>query len=100
MNNASVDNIPIVSNANRLLWAGSLGIFAAGVGFAIRGGILDNWGAGFGFSAGQLGTISGACFRGYCFGVMAGGVVWDQLGYGRLSALAFACRVLYAIVLF
>ena len=31
-------------NAYRLLWAGFLAILAAGVGFAIRGGFLDNWG--------------------------------------------------------
>ena len=27
----------------RLLWAGFMAILAAGVGFAIRGGIFDNW---------------------------------------------------------
>ena len=31
-------------NAKRLLWAGFMAILAAGVGFAIRGGIFDNWG--------------------------------------------------------
>ncbi|MDQ6632006.1 MAG: hypothetical protein M3Y82_09645 [Verrucomicrobiota bacterium] len=38
-----VDNTPIVPNAKRLLWAGFMAILAAGVGFAIRGGIFDNW---------------------------------------------------------
>ena len=33
----------IAPNAKRLLWAGFMAILAAGVGFAIRGGILDNW---------------------------------------------------------
>ena len=57
----------IASNAKRLLWAGFLAIFAAGVGFAIRGGILDNWGRDFGFTAGELGLIGGAGFTGFCF---------------------------------
>jgi hypothetical protein len=35
----------VVPNARRLLWAGSMGIFAAGSGLAIRGGILHDWGA-------------------------------------------------------
>ena len=48
----------------RLLWAGFTAILAAGVGFAIRGGIFDNWGAEFGFSGAQLGAIGGAGFTG------------------------------------
>ncbi len=40
----------IAPNAYRLLWAGFMAILAAGVGFAIRGGILDNWGREFGFT--------------------------------------------------
>ena len=49
----------IAPNASRLLWAGFMAILAAGVGFAIRNGILDNWGAEYGFTATQLGAISG-----------------------------------------
>ena len=40
----------IAPNASRLLWAGFMAILAAGVGFAIRGGIFDNWGKEFGFT--------------------------------------------------
>ena len=32
----------------RLLWAGFVAILAAGVGFAIRGGIFDNWAGEYG----------------------------------------------------
>ncbi len=39
-----------VPNAKRLLWAGFAAILAAGVGFAIRGGILDKWQREFGFT--------------------------------------------------
>ena len=60
MSNVQVSNEAIVPNAKRLLWAGFMAILAAGVGFAIRGGIFDNWGAEFGFTAGQLGAIGGA----------------------------------------
>jgi hypothetical protein len=57
MSNVTESNTP--ANANRLLWAGFVAILASGVGFAIRGGILDNWGAEFGFTATELGNISG-----------------------------------------
>jgi MFS family permease len=96
----NVDNTPAVPNAKRLLIAGFMAILAAGVGFAIRGGIFDNWGAEFGFTAGQLGAIGGAGFSGFCFGIIIGGVICDKIGYGKLVILAFALHVLSAIVTF
>ncbi|MCB1123755.1 MAG: hypothetical protein KJT03_19530, partial [Verrucomicrobiae bacterium] len=63
----------IVPNAKRLLWAGFLAIFAAGIGFGVRGGILANWGADFGFTGAQLGAIGGAGLTGFCFGIIIGG---------------------------
>lgn len=87
-------------NAHRLLLAGSIGIFAAGAGFAVRGGILDNWGAEFGFNATQLGALAGAGFAGFCFGIVLGGLICDKLGYGRLVAVAFTLHVLSAVVTF
>ena len=96
----NVDNTPAVPNAKRLLIAGFMAILAAGVGFAIRGGIFDNWGAEYGFTAGQLGAIGGAGFSGFCFGIIIGGVICDKVGYGKLVILAFALHVLSAIVTF
>src|SRR6266481_8678267 len=55
-------------NAYRLLLGGFMAILAAGVGFAIRGGFLDNWGAEYDFTAKELGDISGMGFTGFCFG--------------------------------
>ena len=88
----------IVPNSKRLLWAGFMAILAAGVGFAIRGGIFDNWGAEFGFTATQLGAIGGAGFTGFCFGIIIGGVVCDKIGYGKLVIAAFALHVLSFVV--
>ncbi len=90
----------IAPNASRLLWAGFMAILAAGVGFAIRGGIFDNWGAEYGFTAAQLGAIGGAGFSGFCFGIIIGGVICDKIGYGKLVVLAFAAHVLSAFVTF
>jgi MFS family permease len=77
-----------------------MAILAAGVGFAIRGGIFDNWGAQYGFTATQLGAIGGAGFSGFCFGIILGGVVCDKIGYGKLVIAAFALHVLSAVVTF
>ncbi|PYI88752.1 MAG: hypothetical protein DME26_02905 [Verrucomicrobia bacterium] len=68
-----------------------MAILAAGVGFAIRGGIFDNWGAEFGFTGSQLGAIGGAGFSGFCFGIIIS---------GELVIIAFALHVLSAIVTF
>src|SRR5438046_10225434 len=92
----NVDNTPIAPNARRLLIAGFMAILAAGVGFAIRGGIFDNWGAEFGFTGSQLGAIGGAGFSGFCFGIIIGGVICDKIGYGKLVIIAFALHVLSA----
>lgn len=91
---------PAVPNAYRLLWAGFMAILAAGVGFAIRGGILDNWEKQFGFNAQQLGSITGAGLTGFCFGIIIGGLIVDKLGYGKLVVLAFVGHVLSAFVTF
>jgi MFS family permease len=90
----------VAPNAMWLLWAGFMAILAAGVGFAIRGGILDNWGSEFGFNATQLGAINGAGFTGFCFGIIIGGVIADKIGYGKLVFVAFLFHALSALITF
>jgi fucose permease len=89
-----------MANSKRLLWAGFMAILAAGVGFAIRNGILDNWGREFGFTGGQLGDIMSGAFTGFCFGIIIGGVIADKIGYGKLVIAAFVLHVLSAVVTF
>src|SRR5882757_1212380 len=84
----------IAPNANRLLWAGFMAILAAGVGFAIRNGILDNWGREYGFTGTQLGLLTGAGFIGFCPGIIIGGLIVDKIGYGKLVAIALICHIL------
>src|SRR6478752_1192836 len=90
----------IAPNAKRLLVAGFMAILAAGVGFAIRSGLLEIWAAKFGFTALENGLINGAGFTGFCFGIIIGGVIADKIGYGKLVIVAFALHVLSAVVTF
>src|ERR1044071_5863799 len=90
----------IAPNAKRLLFAGFMAILAAGIGFGIRGGILANWAADFGFIGAHLGAIGGAGFTGFCFGIIIGGVVVDKVGYGKLVVAAFLFHVISAFVTF
>lgn len=87
-------------NAKRLLWAGFMAILAAGVGFAIRGGIMDNWGSEYGFTATDIGKIAGMGFSGFCFGIIIGGVLCDKIGYGKLVFAAFFFHIASAVVTF
>src|SRR6476661_8603766 len=100
MSNGTVTRDAIAPNAKRLLWAGFLAILAAGIGAGVRGGILANWAADFGFTGAQLGAIGGAGFTGFCFGIIIGGVVVDKIGYGKLVVAAFLFHVLSAVVTF
>lgn len=95
-----MDNNAIAPNAKRLLWAGFMAILAAGVGFAIRGGIFESWRTTFGFTGLQVGLINGAGFTGFCFGIIVGGIVADKIGYGKLVVAAFLFHVLSAVVTF
>ena len=100
MSSTSASSEAVAPNARRLLWAGFLAILAAGIGFGIRGGILANWAADFGFTGAQLGAIGGAGFTGFCFGIIIGGVVVDRIGYGKLIVAAFLFHVLSAVITF
>jgi MFS family permease len=100
MSNAEVSNVAIAPNAKRLLWAGFMAILAAGIGFAIRGAILNTWSAKFGFTGLEVGLINGAGFTGFCFGIIIGGLIADKIGYGKLVIVAFALHLLSALVTF
>src|SRR4051812_14917072 len=95
---ATLSYEPISHNAKRLLFAGFFAILTAGVGFAIRSGILANWAAQYGFSATQNGEINGAGLTGFCFGIIIGGLVADKIGYGPLVLAAFALHAVSAIL--
>ena len=89
----SASSAPAAANAHRLLWGGFMAILAAGVGFSIRGGFLDNWAKEFGFTGKELGDISGMGFTGFCFGIIIGGIICDKIGYGKLVVAAFALEI-------
>src|SRR5262245_3581728 len=90
----------IAPNANRLLWAGFMAILAAGIGFAIRGGLLATWQTKFNFTGLEVGLVNGAGFTGFCFGIIIGGIIVDKVGYGKLVTAAFILHVVSALVTF
>ncbi|MCX7408289.1 MAG: MFS transporter [Planctomycetales bacterium] len=91
-------NAGVAPNAQRLLWAGFMAIAAAGVGFAIRGGILGQWAEQYGFTMTELGAITGGGLTGFGIIILAGAFIADKVGYGKLMALAFVTHLVSAIL--
>lgn len=89
-------NNGIAPNANRLLWAGFFSIFAAGVGFSVRSGILGDWARDYGFTMSELGGITGGGLTGFGIIILIGSVIADRVGYGKLMIFAFAMHLLSA----
>jgi MFS family permease len=85
------------TNANRLLWAGFFAIFASGVGFSVRAGILGIWGSEYGFTQTELGGITGGGLTGFGIIILLGSLVADRIGYGKLMGLALILHVATAV---
>jgi MFS family permease len=85
-------------NAQRLLWAGFFSIFASGVGFSVRTGVLGDWASSYGFTMTELGGITGGGLWGFGIIILIGSLIADAVGYGRLMAIAFTTHVASAVL--
>jgi MFS family permease len=93
------DNPAEHANNMRLFWASFLTLIAAGVGFAVRGDILNVWGSQFGFTQAELGGITGFGLVGFGVTIIAFSFVADRIGYGPLMVLAFLLHLSSGIVM-
>jgi MFS family permease len=75
-----------------------MAILAAGVGYAVRGGILKQWANEFGFTMTELGAISGGGLTGFGLVIIFGALLADKIGYGKLMVSAFILHVISAAV--
>jgi MFS family permease len=87
-------------NEKLLFWASFLTLIAAGIGFAVRGAILKDWGQQFGFTQSELGTITGGGLIGFGLAIIFFSFCADLFGYGRLMLVAFLLHVASAVVTF
>src|SRR5262245_58234020 len=85
-------------NAKRLLWAGFFSIFAAGVGFGVRGAILVDWAREYGFTQAELGEITGGGLTGFGIIIILGSLIADHFGYGKLMIFAITMHILSAVL--
>jgi len=82
----------------RIFLASFMTLIAAGLGFAVRGGILKEWGNQFGFTQLELGTITGGGLVGFGLVILAASLITDRVGYKALLVLAFVLHGLSAVV--
>ncbi len=85
-------------NSRRLLCMGFFAIFAHGVGFAVRGGILVHWAAEYGFTKSEIGSIVGYGLSGFGVIIILGGLFADRVGYGRLMVAGVVLQVVSALL--
>ena len=81
-----------------LFWASFLTLIAGGIGFAVRAGILVEWGKQFGFTQFDLGNITGAGLWGFPIAIIPLSFIADRVGYKPLMVLAFLFHVASAVV--
>src|SRR5690349_12617008 len=85
-------------NTKQIFWGSFLTLIAAGIGFAVRGGILGDWGAQFGFTKSELGTITGGGLAGFGITIIICSLFADRVGYKALLSGAFVLHVLSAVL--
>jgi MFS family permease len=87
------------SFSNKMIfWASFFTLIAAGIGFSVRGEILNDWGSQFGFTQAELGTITGGGLIGFGVTIIVLSFIADWIGYGRLMILAFLLHASSAVV--
>ncbi|MDB5333973.1 MAG: major facilitator superfamily protein [Phycisphaerales bacterium] len=81
-----------------IFFASFMTLIAAGIGFAVRGGILADWGAEFGFTKSDLGVLFGAGLAGFGVTIIFFSFFADTVGYRALLLLAFVLLILSAVI--
>lgn len=85
-------------NSRKLLVASFLTILVAGVGTAIRGGLLLEWGKLFGFTQTELGQITGGGFAGFGCVILIASLFLDKFGYKPFLVLAAVLHIVSVIL--
>ena len=87
-----------MQTTSKIFWASFCTLIAAGMGFAIRSGVLDEWGAQFGFTKTDLGKITGGGLTGMAFTIIGFSLFADRIGYKLILIGAFLMHGLSAVV--
>lgn len=82
-----------MQSTGKIFWASFLTLIAAGMGFAVRGGVLAEWGSLFGFTQTELGEITGFGLAGMAVTIIIFSLFADRIGYKWILVGAFLLHV-------
>src|SRR5438477_4824355 len=85
-------------HTGQIFWASFLTLIAEGMGFGVRTGILKDWGAQFGFTKSELGSITGGGLTGFGVTIIICSFFADRIGYKAILIGAFVLHVLSAVL--
>lgn len=89
---------PVAEGSRSIFIASFLTIFAAGVGFAVRSAILNDWANQYGFTKSELGTITGGGLVGFGAVIILASLFLDKVGYKPILMIAFLLHLLSAAI--
>lgn len=92
------ENTSGTDNRQAIFIASFMTLIAAGMGFAIRGGILGDWSDQYGFTKLELGTITGGGLVGFGIIILLASLITDNVGYKPILILAFVLHVISAVI--
>jgi MFS family permease len=86
------------NQARRLFLGCFMALIATAFGFAVRGGVLNDWGAQFNLTEEQKGVIQGVGLFPFAISIILFSLIIDRIGYGTAMVIAFLCHLLSAIL--
>jgi MFS family permease len=86
------------NQARRLFLGCFMAMIATAFGFAVRGGVLNDWGAQFHLTEEQKGIIQGVGLFPFAISIILFSLIVDRIGYGTAMVFAFVCHTLSAVL--
>ncbi len=86
------------NQARRLFLGCFMALIATAFGFAVRGGVLNDWGAQFNLTEEQKGIIGGVGLFPFAISIILFSLIIDRIGYGTAMVFAFVCHIVSAVL--
>src|SRR5919205_3350687 len=86
------------NQARRLFVGCFMALIATAFGFAVRGGVLNDWGAQFQLTEEQKGIIQGVGLFPFAISIILFSLIIDRIGYGTAMVFAFLCHIISAVL--
>src|SRR3954471_11936601 len=86
------------NQARRLFLGCFMAMIATAFGFAVRGGVLNDWGTQFNLTEEQKGIIGGVGLFPFAISIILFSLIIDRIGYGTAMVFAFVCHIVSAVM--